>query len=111
MTFDEYVNESKRTATALSDDNRKEQMVMSGLGITGEAGEVADEIKKHVFHGHTLDEIKIMKELGDVLWYMARLCAILNVSLDTVAQMNIDKLKARYPNGFERERSINRTEG
>lgn len=108
MTFDEYLEESKRTAVELTDQNHNEQMVMTGLGLTGEAGEVADEIKKHIFHGHDLDKIKTMKELGDVLWYMARMCAILDVSFDQVAQMNIDKLKARYPNGFERERSINR---
>lgn len=108
MTFDEYLSESKRTAVELTDQNRNEQMVMTGLGLTGEAGEVADEIKKHIFHGHPLNTEHAMKELGDVLWYMARMCAILDVSFDSVAQMNIDKLKARYPNGFERERSINR---
>lgn len=109
MTFDEYLEQSKRTAVELNNNNKDPQLVMSGLGIAGEAGEVADEIKKILFHGHPLNAQKLMKELGDVLWYAARICAILNVSFDEVAQMNIDKLKSRYPNGFEKERSLNRT--
>lgn len=78
------------------------------LGITGEAGEVADLIKKHVGHDHDLDRNKVKKELGDVLWYVAVLANSLGISLQEVAQGNIDKLAARYPNGFNVEQSKNR---
>src|SRR5258708_1284706 len=109
MTFDEYLEQSKRTAVELDEKNKIPQLVMSGLGTAGEAGEVADEIKKIVFHDHPINKEKLMKEMGDVLWYLARVCAILDVSFNEVAKMNVDKLKTRYPNGFEKERSLNRT--
>jgi NTP pyrophosphatase (non-canonical NTP hydrolase) len=78
------------------------------LGITGEAGEVADLIKKHLGHGHELDVDKVAKEVGDVLWYLAALGDQLGFSLGAIAEMNINKLRDRYPDGFSRERSINR---
>ncbi len=80
------------------------------LGVAGEAGEVADIIKKHVGHGHPLDREKLVKELGDVLWYVARMAATIGYSLEEVANINIDKLNARYPNGFSTEASLNRKE-
>lgn len=79
-------------------------------GLTGEAGEVADLIKKHFGHGHELDLIKVNKELGDVLWYLSQLAEQFGLSLDDVAQANIDKLKKRYPDGFSEEASKNRRE-
>lgn len=81
-----------------------------GLGIAGEAGEVADIIKKELGHGHAADPVKMAKEIGDVLWYIAVLSDAYGYSLSEVATMNIEKLKARYPEGFDSERSINRAE-
>lgn len=78
------------------------------LGIAGEAGEVADLIKKHIGHGHELDKSKLVRELGDVLWYVAGLATVLGVPLSEVAQVNISKLSKRYPNGFSSEASKNR---
>lgn len=78
------------------------------LGIAGEAGEVADYIKKVLYHGHPIDKDKLCKELGDVLWYVATLADTAGLTLEVVARANIDKLWARYPNGFSTERSINR---
>ncbi|MCB6990620.1 nucleoside triphosphate pyrophosphohydrolase family protein [bacterium 210820-DFI.6.38] len=71
------------------------------LGLTGEAGEVADLVKKGIFHekGINIDHLK--KELGDVLWYIAMICYSLGISLDDVMQTNVDKLIARYPDGFD----------
>ena len=89
-------------------DRNEARLAIAGLGLAGEAGEVADEIKKVIGHGHKLDEDKLIKEIGDVLWYAAEMCSALGVSLDYVAKKNIEKLKARYPEGFSRERSINR---
>lgn len=72
-------------------------LVWNALGLAGEAGEVADTIKKAVFHRHGLDQDKLVKELGDVLWYLAALASKLGVSLDEVAERNIAKLKERCP--------------
>ena len=80
------------------------------LGLTGEAGEVADIVKKHIFHGHELDRKELIKELGDVCWYLALLCHALDVPLDVVMISNIEKLRNRYPEGFSETASINRTE-
>ena len=82
-----------------------------GLGLSGEAGECADIIKKHVHHGHDLDKEHLKKELGDVCWYIALCCELIGCSMDEIMQMNIEKLKARYPDGFEVKRSLHREEG
>ena len=86
------------------------ELLNGALGLTGEAGEVADLIKKFTFHGHDLDRDELVKELGDVCWYVALLCNAINVPLEEVMCNNIDKLKRRYPGGFSETASINRTE-
>lgn len=80
------------------------------LGLAGEAGEVADLIKKHIYHGHPLDKEKLVKELGDCLWYVTGMAWALNVGLARVATVNITKLRKRFPNGFSTEASINRVD-
>jgi NTP pyrophosphatase (non-canonical NTP hydrolase) len=80
------------------------------LGLVCEAGEAGDIIKKVVFHGHEINNEELKKELGDTLWYLANLCSVLGYSLEEVAEMNIEKLKKRYPQGFNVNDSINRTE-
>lgn len=102
-TFSQYQRLSART---LKDDPQLAEMA---LGLTGEAGEVIDYLKKHLFHGHELDPAKITDELGDVLWYIAGLCSILGVDMEDVAAGNIAKLKERYPEGFNEEKSIERS--
>lgn len=84
------------------------ELLNGALGLTGEAGEVGDIIKKHIFHGHDLDKEALYKELGDVCWYLALLCESLNISIHDIAKMNIDKLLKRYPKGFSESASINR---
>lgn len=84
------------------------ELLNGALGLTGEAGEVGDIIKKHIFHGHDLDREALYKELGDVCWYLALLCESLNISIRDVVKMNIDKLMKRYPKGFSESASINR---
>lgn len=81
------------------------------LGLTGEAGEVSDMLKKWIFHEKELDVEHLKKELGDVMWYMAMLCDSFGFDLDEILQMNIDKLKKRYPSGFDTVRANNRAEG
>ena len=81
------------------------------LGLCGEAGEVADLLKKARFQGHSFNRDKMLEELGDVQWYVALCCEALNVPLEEVMQKNIDKLKARYSGeGFSAEESVNRDE-
>jgi NTP pyrophosphatase (non-canonical NTP hydrolase) len=103
MTLNEYQREVRRTAATTKD--RATQECVLALGVAGEAGEVAELVKKHVGHGHAMDKAKLLKELGDVLWYVAALADHMNLSLDAVATANIAKLQARYPDGFDRERS------
>lgn len=106
MTGNEYQAQAMRTAKP-----ECRSLANAGLGLAGEAGEVADEIKKHLFHKHPLNREKLIKEAGDVAWYLALLCEILNTTLDEVFKTNVDKLLERYPDGFDPERSRNRKAG
>jgi NTP pyrophosphatase (non-canonical NTP hydrolase) len=103
MTFEEYQELAMRTANL-----DKAGMSNVALGLCGEAGEVADIVKKWMFQGHPLDYAKLREELGDVMWYLALACELMDVGLVDIAAMNITKLKARYPNGFSAEASVNR---
>lgn len=86
--------------------------VLNGcLGLAGEAGETLDMVKKWIFHEKDLDLEHFKKELGDVMWYMAMICSSMEVDLDEILQMNVDKLRARYPEGFDTVRANNRAEG
>lgn len=81
------------------------------LGACGESGELADDVKKALFHGKKLDRDHAIKELGDILWYVAQAATALNVGLSEVARLNIEKLKLRYPEGFSHEASARRADG
>jgi NTP pyrophosphatase (non-canonical NTP hydrolase) len=110
MTFDEYQTEAARTSGAGSDTDDM-RLAIAALGVAGEAGEVADYIKKVVGHGHALDATRLAKEIGDCLWYCAELCNATGLTLGDVARLNIAKLRARYPDGFDPARSQNRAAG
>lgn len=81
------------------------------LGLSGEVGEFNDMIKKWIFHEKPLDIDHAKKEAGDICWYLAMLCESFGWSLDEIMQMNVDKLKSRYPEGFDVERANHREEG
>lgn len=81
------------------------------LGLSGEVGEFNDMIKKWIFHEKELDINHLEKECGDILWYIALMCNSFGWNLDEIMQMNIDKLKARYPEGFDTVRANNRENG
>lgn len=98
MTFDDFQREAKRTHDAPFPD--RERLPVMTLGLCGEAGEVAELVKKAAWHGQTLDLEKISNELGDVLWYVADLATSLGLSLEAIAAGNVEKLRRRYPNGF-----------
>jgi NTP pyrophosphatase (non-canonical NTP hydrolase) len=108
VTFNEYQILAESTARRTDKDTYKERFCNFGLGIAGEAGEVADYLKKIVFHEHAIDLDKLEKELGDVMWYVATIASTVNLKLDDVAEANIEKLKKRYPEGFSVECSKNR---
>lgn len=78
----------------------QEHLGNAACGLAGEAGEVVDIIKKHLYQEKSLDLGDLKKEMGDVLWYMSYLALTLGVDLNSVIQGNIEKLTARYPNGF-----------
>jgi NTP pyrophosphatase (non-canonical NTP hydrolase) len=108
-TFDDYETAAMRTCIhgyGLADHKA---LGWNALGLAGESGEVADEIKKVIGHGHELNRERLAKELGDVLWYVAALCNDLGIRMADVAQSNIDKLLDRYPDGFKQADSIHRT--
>jgi len=110
MNASEYQQAAART---LIDDpprftDAEIMMVWVALGLAGEAGEVADSIKKMVLHQHGIDRDVLIKELGDVLWYFSGLCTQLNVPIGEIMDRNIAKLEARYPNGFNSADSLAR---
>lgn len=108
MTINEYQQLAMTTLNpALS---RKDVLINGVMGLCGESGEAIDIVKKHLAQGHELDQEKLVKELGDVAWYLAETAYALDVPLEEVLQRNIEKLRARYPEGFDIDRSIRREE-
>ena len=108
MTGNEYQKLAARTINlALTHDG---QIMHSLLGMSSEVGELQGLWQK-LYQGHARDYNHEKKELGDVLWMIAEYCTSQGWSLETVAEVNIDKLKSRYPDGFESERSIHRKPG
>ena len=88
--------------------NTEESLLEGLIGLNSEAGEALDIYKKHVFQMHDLDKEKIALELGDALWYLTEAAVALGYSLDDIMEMNIEKLRKRYPYGFDPEKSRNR---
>lgn len=109
MTFNEYQKLAMRTSN--KELSKAMHMMNGALGLCGESGEVADLVKKCWMQGHNLDQAHIAKELGDCLWYLAETATAIGYDLGTIAQMNIDKLIRRYPDGFSSERSQHREQG
>jgi NTP pyrophosphatase (non-canonical NTP hydrolase) len=107
LDFNEYQRLAMRTISDVSKDN----MVLNGvMGLCGEAGECIDVVKKHMFQGHTLDREKLIDEASDCLWYLAEMAEGLGIPLSEIAAHNIEKLRKRYPNGFEVKKSIRRVD-
>lgn len=105
FTPNDYQIAALRTANTYD----PKDLILNGiLGLCGETGEVSDLLKKHLFQGHALDRNEVIKELGDICWYLAITAQGIGVNLETVMKVNIEKLKKRYPNGFDVEKSINR---
>ena len=103
-------NDYQRQAMALLNPalSRKDVLINGVMGLCGEAGEAIDIVKKHLHQGHPLDKEKLAKELGDVAWYLAETAWALDISLEQILRGNLEKLRNRYPNGFDTNRSQNR---
>ncbi len=107
LTLEEYQALAARTAGAGGRGDRR--LMVSALGLAGEAGEFANLVKKFTAHGHVVDQSALADELGDVLWYVAEAATSCGLDLGEIAAQNVLKLSERYPEGFSEERSRNRT--
>ena len=106
LTLNQYQKLAGRTAVAGRDGERRQ--IIAALGLAGEAGEFANMIKKLTAHGHPISKNEMSDELGDILWYLSEAATACGLELNKIGQMNVQKLKERYPDGFSEERSINR---
>ena len=109
MTINEYQKLAMMTLNPVLE--RKEILINGVMGLCGESGEAIDIVKKWLAQGHELDKEHLAKELGDIAWYLAETATALDISLEDILQANIDKLKKRYPEGFETDKSICRIKG
>lgn len=109
MTVEEYQRLAMSTLNPALD--RKEVLINSVMGLCGESGEAIDIVKKWLAQGHALDKEHLAKELGDAAWYLAEAATALDIPLETILRGNLDKLKKRYPEGFDTARSIVRLTG
>ena len=108
MQINEY---QKLAMTTLNPELSPKEVLINGvMGLCGESCEAIDIVKKHISQGHELDKEKLVKELGDIAWYLAETAYALGVDLEEVLEKNIQKLKNRYPDGFTTENSVNRKE-
>lgn len=111
MNLQDFQHRSERTLPDYMEWQDKKNAVSNYcMGLAGESGEVIDELKKAFHHGHTLRLDEVEKELGDVLHYVSGIATMLGLSLDHIAQKNIQKLLKRYPKGFNSHDSIHRTD-
>ena len=108
MTINEY---QKLAMTTLNPELSKKDVLINGvMGLCGESGEAIDIVKKWLAQGHELDREKLAKELGDICWYLAETATALDLSLEETMAANIEKLRCRYPEGFDSQRSVHRSE-
>ena len=109
MNANEYQKLAMRTLNP--ELSRKDVLINSVMGLCGESGEAIDIVKKWLAQGHELDKAKLAKELGDIAWYLAEAATALDLPLEDIFQPNLDKLKKRYPDGFESQKSLVRLKG
>lgn len=110
--INEYVHLAMRTLAPEVEADTFKMHMNAVTGLASETGEINEIMKKHYFHGHPLDAVgkdHLKKELGDLAWYWALMCYANGFDASEVLSLNIAKLKARYPEGFSTERSINRS--
>lgn len=106
MQVNEYQKEAMATLNPAL--NQKDVLINSAMGLCGESGEAIDLVKKWLMQGHELDKEHLIKELGDVAWYLAEAATALGMPLEDILRANLEKLERRYPDGFSTERSVGR---
>ena len=106
VTANEYQQLALRTLNP--DLSEKDVLINGVMGLCGESGEAIDLVKKHLAQGHPLDRENLAKELGDVAWYLAETAHAIGYELEEILEMNIEKLRKRYPEGFDPGLSMNR---
>ena len=109
MNINEY--QTLAMTTLNPELSKREVLINSVMGLCGESGEAIDIVKKWMAHGHALDQEHLVKELGDIAWYLAEAATALDMDLEDILQANLDKLKKRYPDGFSSEKSRVRLQG
>ena len=109
MTGEEYQKLAMRTCS-IPNDRVMDKAYHAIFGLTSEAGEVSGILQK-TYQGHEIDLEHVEKELGDCLWMIAEACDAFGFSLDEVMELNIEKLRKRYPNRFSSENSLHKAEG
>lgn len=106
MNIRDYQTLSVRT---MNKELTKEQQISNMVfGANGELGEVTDILKKYLYQGHRINKQHLAEEIGDTLFYIVNLCTLFSLDIEDILQGNVDKLRKRFPNGFEVDRSINR---
>lgn len=113
MKDKEYIENAVKTeaydrsaiAARMADNTR---LMHGAIGIATESGELLDAVKKSVFYGKPLDAVNVKEELGDLMWYVAIICDQFGFSLEEIKQINIDKLRKRYPQKFTESSALNR---
>ena len=107
------VNDYQRLAMATLNPEltKRDVLINSVMGLCGESGEAIDIVKKWMAQGHELDKAHLAKELGDIAWYLAEAATALDLPLEDIFQANLDKLKKRYPEGFDSQKSLARLKG
>lgn len=120
MNGNEYQRKAMRTnnheagekiLASMRAGNNTGEILNASLGLSGEVGELNDLLKKWIFHEKNIDREHIKKEIGDIMWYIALMAEAFGFELDSIMITNIEKLEARYPEGFDTTRSNNRKEG
>ena len=106
MDINEYQALAMRTSN--NELSPADHLLNGALGLVGESGEIADLVKKTRMQGHPLDKAHIAKELGDVCWYIAETATAIGCDMEAIMEMNIEKLRKRYPDGFDTNRSQHR---
>jgi len=106
---------SRVTDLDVQNDADIPRLLTAALGLTAESGEFTEVVKKIILQGKPYNEENVFhmkRELGDICWYLAQACMALDTTFDEIIEMNVDKLKARYPGGeFDVHQSENRKEG
>ena len=105
MDIEQYKKDSERT---LIDKGHELNLLHAAMGIGTEAGEILDAFKRKLFYGKPLDVVNVKEEIGDVMWYVAILLRELDLDFEEILQLNIDKLRARFPDKFTEDKALNR---